>query len=223
MPTTATPRQTTNGAGSTDGELTQRRRKEIAAGACVVFDQRGYANTRIADISEHLGIGQGTVYKYFTGKEDLMDHIIGFAVRRILAAMREDVDAVSTVRSAAQFVDQISTVAHRLLDMAAREQVLVRVLLIQAQAARPDAIDQLTDQLAATTAEYLVAGVESGYLRAGLDTAAVADAMVGITMPAMRRVLRDQLDAAGREATARTIGQLIAHGTVEPESAGQHR
>jgi AcrR family transcriptional regulator len=219
MRTTATPRQTTNGAGSTDDDLTQRRRKEIAAGACVVFDQRGYANTRIADISEHLGIGQGTIYRYFTGKEDLMDHIVGHAVRRILAAMREDGVGDSPVRTAPQFVDQITAVAHRLLDMAARERVLVRVLLIQAQAARPDAIDQLTDQLAATTADYLVSGVERGYLRPGLDTAAVADAMIGITMPAMRRVLRDQLDATGREVTARTIGQLIAHGTLAPHTA----
>lgn len=215
----AIPRSTANGGGSTDDELTQRRRKEIAAGACAVFDQRGYANTRIADISEHLGIGQGTIYRYFTGKEDLMDHIVSHAVRRILAAMREDGVGDSPIRTAAQFVDQITAVAHRLLDMAAREPVLVRVLLVQAQAARPDAIDNLTDQLAVTTAEYLVSGVERGYLREDLDTAAVADAMVGITMPAMRRVLRGQLDDAGREATARTIGQLIAHGAVEPEFA----
>ncbi|MBJ8339425.1 TetR/AcrR family transcriptional regulator [Antrihabitans sp. YC3-6] len=219
MRTTEKPRKSANGAGSTDDDLTQRRRKEIADGACVVFDQRGYANTRIADISDHLGVGQGTIYRYFTGKEDLMDHIVGHAVRRILAAMREDGVGDSPVRTAAQFVDQITAVAHRLLDMAARESVLVRVLLVQAQAARPDAIDDLTDQLAVTTAGYLANGVESGYLREDLDTAAVADAMVGITMPAMRRVLRDQLDDAGREATARTIGRLIAYGAVEPEFA----
>lgn len=221
MRTTAIPRQTANGAGSTDDDLTKRRRKEIAAGACVVFDQRGYANTRIADISEHLGIGQGTIYRYFTGKEDLMDHIIGYAVRRMLSAMRDDGAGDSQLGTAAQFVDQITTVAHRLLEMAAREQVLGRVLLVQAQAARPDALDHLTDQLAATTAEYLASGVKSGCLRAGLDVAAVADAMVGITMPAMRRVLRDQLDAAARESAARTIGQLIAHGTVKPDTAGR--
>lgn len=207
-----------NGSGSLDDELTRRRRKEITLGACTVFDERGYANTRIADISEHLGIGQGTIYRYFTGKDDLMDNIIALAVRRMLAAMRENSDtATEPIRSAAQFSDQISTVAHRLLEMAATEPVLVRVLLSQAPAARPDAIDAITDPLSATTAAYLARGVEEGYLRAGLDLVAVADAMTGVAVPAMRRVLRGQLDAAARAATAAAIGALITYGsTVDP-------
>ncbi|YCU35592.1 TetR/AcrR family transcriptional regulator [Mycobacteroides abscessus] len=210
---------TVNGAGSGDGELTARRRKEIGSGACQVFDQRGYAATRISDISEYLGVGQGTIYRYFTGKEDLMDYIIGRAVRRLLAAMREDSAVAATgVVDAAQFVDQITAVARRLLEMSAQEQVLVRVLLNQAPAARPEAISKLTDQLAETTVGYLNRGVERGYLKSGIDTAAVADAMTGIALPAMHRVLAGQLDAEGRKATAQTIGGLIGHGIVrQPE------
>ncbi|MEU7145903.1 TetR/AcrR family transcriptional regulator [Nocardia sp. NPDC046473] len=204
-----------NGAGAVDDDLTRRRRKEISLGACAVFDERGYANTRIADISDRLGIGQGTIYRYFTGKDDLMDHIIDHGVRRILAAMREDpavaTDAVST---GAQFADQITTVAHRLLEMAAQEQALMRVLLIHAPAARPDAIDELTDQLAAATAAYLDVGVENGYLRTGLNTMAVADALTGVTLAAIRRVLRGQLDATARESTAHAIGDFVASGAV---------
>ncbi|MFE6857131.1 TetR/AcrR family transcriptional regulator [Nocardia sp. NPDC057668] len=211
--TAAKSRSSANGAGSADDDLTNRRRKEITLGACAVFDERGYANTRIADISAHLGIGQGTIYRYFTGKEDLMDSIIGYGIRRMLAAMREDPAVrADSAGSAAQFREQITAVAHRLLDMAATEQTLVRVLLSQAPAARPEAIDELTDQLSATTASYLAEGVQNGYLRAELDTSMIADAMSGIAVPAMRRVLRGQLDADGRAATARTIGELITVG-----------
>lgn len=213
--TAAKPRPTANGAGSADDDLTKRRREEITLGACAVFDQRGFAGTRIADISEYLGIGQGTIYRYFTGKDDLMESIIAYAVRLMLVAMREDPSVtVESARTAAQFADQITAVAHRLLEMAAQEQVLIRVLLTQAPAARPDAIDQLTDQLSATTATYLTQGVESGYLRAELDVPTVADAMTGIAVPAMRRVLRGQLDAPEREATARFIGRLITAGAT---------
>jgi AcrR family transcriptional regulator len=210
-----------NGAGSVDDDLTARRRKEIMLGACAVFDERGYANTRIADISASLGIGQGTIYRYFTGKDDLMGHIVAHAVRRMLSAMREDQanDDVTTV-TGDRFVGQITTVTNRLLDMAAAEDVLIRVLLNQAPAALPAAINDLTDQLANATATYLETGVENGHLRDGLDARTVADAMTGIAVPAMRRVLRGELDAAGREKCARAIGLLIAHCVLPPRPSG---
>jgi AcrR family transcriptional regulator len=200
-----------NGAGSVDDDLTARRRKEIMLGACAVFDERGYANTRVADISASLGIGQGTIYRYFTGKDDLMVHIVSHAVRRLLSAMREDQATKDvTAGTGDRFIEQITTVTHRLLEMAAAEDVLIRVLLNQAPAALPEAINDLTDELSYATATYL----KTGYLREGLDARTVADAMTGIAIPAMRRVLRGELDAAGRENCARTIGLLIAHGVI---------
>lgn len=215
--TAAGLRDNHNGSGSVDEDLNKRRRQEIMLGACAVFDERGYADTRIADICSHLRIGQGTVYRYFTGKSDLMDHIIAYAVRRLLSAMREDPSVTGDpARSGARFTDQITAVTHRLLEMATAEPVLVRVVLNQAPAAAPEAINELTDQLSAATVTYLDLGVKEGYLRQGLETRAVADAMVGVAMPAMRRVLRGQLDATGRADVARAIGCLIGSGVVNP-------
>lgn len=183
-------------------------------GACNVFDERGYANTRVADISASMGIGQGTIYRYFTGKDDLMGHIVDYAVRRMLAAMREEPTTVA--RDGDEFTEQITTVACRLLDMAAEEQALIRVLLNQAPAALPDAINELTDQLADATAAYLRTGIDNGHLRADLDARTVADALTGVAIPAMRRVIRGDIEGPEREVTARTIGRLVAHGAVSP-------
>jgi AcrR family transcriptional regulator len=210
--TAAKTRSPLNGTGSVDDDLTKRRRKEIMLGACTVFDERGYANTRVADISASMGIGQGTIYRYFTGKDDLMGHIVDHAVRRMLAAMREEPATVA--HDGGQFTKQITAVTRRLLDMAAEEQALVRVLLNQAPAALPDAINELSDQLADATAAYLQTGIDNGYIRDDFDARTVADAMTGICIPAMRRVLRGDIDGPGRESVARTIGLLVAHGAV---------
>lgn len=215
----ANTRLTVNGAGSLDDDRTQRRRKEITLGACAVFDERGYANTRIADISAHLKIGQGTIYRYFTGKDDLMDHIIAHGVRRILSAMRENSALTEIPSSGTQFTEQITTVTHRLLEMVDTEPALVRVLLLQAPAARPEAIAHLTERLSAATTDYLDRGIANGYLRPDLNTAVVADAMSGIGLFAMRRSLRSRLCASDRAAISQSIGQLIAHGTLEPEQS----
>jgi AcrR family transcriptional regulator len=48
----------------------KRQRLVEAAGA--VFAEKGYASTRVADIAERAGVGKGTVYEYFSSKEELL-------------------------------------------------------------------------------------------------------------------------------------------------------
>ncbi len=52
-------------------EKKEKTRKRIIATAAAVFAEKGYAGTVIADIAARAGIGKGTVYGYFKGKEDL--------------------------------------------------------------------------------------------------------------------------------------------------------
>jgi AcrR family transcriptional regulator len=49
----------------------EKTRKRIVATAAAVFAEKGYAGTAIADIAARAGIGKGTVYGYFSGKEAL--------------------------------------------------------------------------------------------------------------------------------------------------------
>lgn len=48
----------------------------IMQSAIDLFKERGYDGTRIIDIAERAGIGKGTVYEYFSCKEDLMSDVI---------------------------------------------------------------------------------------------------------------------------------------------------
>ena len=49
----------------------EKTRKRIVETAAAVFAEKGYTGTVIADIAAQAGIGKGTVYGYFSGKEDL--------------------------------------------------------------------------------------------------------------------------------------------------------
>ena len=49
----------------------ERTRKKIIETAAGVFAEKGYAGTAISDIAGQAGIGKGTVYGYFSGKEEL--------------------------------------------------------------------------------------------------------------------------------------------------------
>lgn len=48
------------------------KRLRLVTAAAAVFAERGYASTRVADIAERAGVGKGTVYEYFSSKEELL-------------------------------------------------------------------------------------------------------------------------------------------------------
>lgn len=52
--------------------LAQQRRKEILHAAMVLFDERGYANTSVAQIAEKASISKGLIYHYFHSKLDIL-------------------------------------------------------------------------------------------------------------------------------------------------------
>jgi AcrR family transcriptional regulator len=51
--------------------LTERRREEILAAATDVFARQGYPGTDVQVVADRLGVGKGTVYRYFPTKEAL--------------------------------------------------------------------------------------------------------------------------------------------------------
>jgi AcrR family transcriptional regulator len=48
------------------------KRPRLVRAAGDVFAEKGYASTRVADIADRAGIGKGTVYEYFSSKEELL-------------------------------------------------------------------------------------------------------------------------------------------------------
>lgn len=59
-------------------EIRESTRKKILHDAMLYFARNGFAGTKISDLADYIGIGQGTLYIYFKSKEDLFKEI--FAV-----------------------------------------------------------------------------------------------------------------------------------------------
>lgn len=68
--------------------LAEQRREEILAEATRHFSARGYHHTDLQELANALGLGKGTVYRYFPRKEQLFLA----AVRRVLVLMRAEID-----------------------------------------------------------------------------------------------------------------------------------
>ena len=77
-----------------DEELWSRRRGEILDVAATLFAERGYAGADTQELADRLGVGKGTLYRYFPSKRDLFLAAADRAMRRL----REYLDAAVATR-----------------------------------------------------------------------------------------------------------------------------
>ena len=51
------------------------RKEQIEAAALACFCERGFAGTTVPQIAEQAGVSVGLMYRYFSGKEELVNHL----------------------------------------------------------------------------------------------------------------------------------------------------
>ncbi|HYE61384.1 MAG TPA: TetR/AcrR family transcriptional regulator [Phycisphaerales bacterium] len=88
MSTAPTPPKRKRGRPRIEG-LAERRADEILPVAINLFARNGYSCTDLQVVADKLGVGKGTLYRYFPSKKDLFQA----ALTRVLTGMREAVDA----------------------------------------------------------------------------------------------------------------------------------
>lgn len=98
----------------------EKRPDEILAGALIEFRARGFVGARIEDIARHAGLSKGTVYLYFSSKEEMLKELIRRTVRPIadrLKSIAEHVCDDSSDELASDVLrDMLFLVGHGLTD-----------------------------------------------------------------------------------------------------------
>lgn len=113
-----------------DPDLETRRKTEILDAAAIVFAASGFAGAQVQTIADRLGVGNGTIYRYFPTKEALFLAAVQRGLTELTEAieplMDADCDPVDTVR---RVVREYLAFFHRRPEMAE--------LFIQERAAFP--------------------------------------------------------------------------------------
>jgi AcrR family transcriptional regulator len=65
------------------------RPQELLAAALDLFVERGYAATRLDDVASRAGVSKGTLYLYFTNKEELFKAVVRENVLPVLGEAEE--------------------------------------------------------------------------------------------------------------------------------------
>jgi AcrR family transcriptional regulator len=76
-----------------DEELWGRRSDEILDVAATLFAERGYAGADTQELADRVGVGKGTLYRYFPSKRDLFLAAADRAMRRLRECLE---DAIAT-------------------------------------------------------------------------------------------------------------------------------
>jgi TetR/AcrR family transcriptional regulator, fatty acid metabolism regulator protein len=100
----------------------QEREQEILQAARDVFAERGFEKASIDDIAERVGIGKGTVYLHFSGKEDLLIALMRQACLSLVGVCR----AAADQRSAAP--DKLRCIIEAIVDHRYANERLVHVV-----------------------------------------------------------------------------------------------
>jgi AcrR family transcriptional regulator len=172
-------------------DLAERRRSEILDAAYKVFSEKGYHDAKIADIAAQLNMGHGTFYRYFENKLDIFNHVIGNVIQKL------SVDVISaespdTSNTLEEFRDQLDRIGRRLFDLFVANPQFSRLLFYEALGIDEETnekIQAMFDLLGVYTEQYIVNGVNKGFLRQDVHTRETAFIINAILLEAARRVV----------------------------------
>jgi AcrR family transcriptional regulator len=71
-----------------DPDHCARRREDILDAAVLLFARQGFANTEMQELADSVGVGKGTLYRYFPSK----DSLFLAAADRLMVRMRQSID-----------------------------------------------------------------------------------------------------------------------------------
>lgn len=76
-----------------DTELQERRRSQILEAATLVFAERSFADADVQEIADKIGVGKGTIYRYFPSKEELFLAAVDHGMRNLKSAVDSAADS----------------------------------------------------------------------------------------------------------------------------------
>ena len=76
--------------------MEEDKRQLIMDAAIDLFIEKGFSHTSISHITQKADIGKGTLYLYFSSKEELLWEVFSYCLQRNIAACKEGVEKKKT-------------------------------------------------------------------------------------------------------------------------------
>lgn len=154
----------------------EQRMREIMQVAAEVFREHGYSEALTAQIAARAGVVEGTIYRYFPGKRELLIRVVEQWYERILADYDQQLKGLQGTRARLRFL------IWRHLTVIHNEPGMCRLIFHQLRAwpeYRRTTVFELTREYTRRTLEILQQAIDAGELRADLPLRVVRDMIYG--------------------------------------------
>lgn len=160
----------------------ESKRQALVQSAAAVFAEQGFASTRVADIADRAGVAKGTVYEYFSSKEELFFAVFESINRRI----RDRVDQVRAAHESAR--DQLVALFRLGGELVLQQRDVYPVMNLDLwvtsrgsslEEAFTEAVDRQYREYRELAADIIRWGQQNGEFLRDLDADGVATLLVG--------------------------------------------
>ncbi len=169
----------------------ERRIADIMVAARAILTERGANDALISDIAERAGVVEGSIYRFFSNKRDLVERVVEGWYEDMLADYGAQCDGVRGARNQLRFV------VHHHLASIKREPALSRIMLQEFRPApnyRKTRLFQLNQTYSQRIVDIVKAAVATGEFRPGVSPGIVRDMIFGCIEHRIWAFLRNEGD-----------------------------
>lgn len=156
----------------------EETKTRLLEAATQIFCELGYHNATMAKIAETAGVAKGTVYWYFSGKEDLFLGMIVRALEELVTKLERVLAQTGVV-----FPEIFRRVTVEYLEFFYRQSHLSKVIINGAQGLSTDFHKQMMywhNRINLINVKMIRMGIEAGSFRSDLDIELVGSAYAGL-------------------------------------------
>src|ERR1700722_3876578 len=190
----------------------ERRGAGITAAARQVIAERGYENALMSEIAERAGIVEGTLYRYFENKRDLLTKVVDDWFEEVLSSD-------SNLASIRGTWNRLRHLTWRALQAIRSQPALSRYMLLEIRRDpdyRHTRSFKLNRRFTAEVSEVFESAIAAGEFRSDVSPALLRDMVFGCIEHSTWKFLRGEGDFAIDEV-ADGIATVIMRGmTAEP-------
>lgn len=194
----------------------ERRISDIMAAAKEVFAEKGYSDALISDIALRAGVVEGSIYRFFANKRELLVKVVELWFEQMLHEEAKQFEAVRGVWNQLRFL------VHTHLMSIRRDPALARLMFQEIRPSsdyRNSRLFELNRAYTQRVVDVVKAGVVSGELKRDASPGLVRDMIFGCIEHRTWAFLRQEGDF-DPDATADMISNMIYSGVLaQPRTA----
>jgi AcrR family transcriptional regulator len=198
-----------------------QRVADIMLTARAVFREKGYNDAVIAEIAERAGVVEGTIYRYFAGKRDLLVKVVEHWYEEMLTDYDRQLRGITGTWNRLRFM------IWRHLSLIHNDPAMCRLIFNELRSGpeyRETTVFELNREYTNRTLAIVQDAMDSGEFRPGIPLRIVRDMIYGCVEHHIWSFLRGEGDFSPEE-TADAITDIIHRGLANPgavfDRAGQ--